>query len=585
MQDRNVWGVALALFALSSTAAAAQPIVRLGSEFQVNTYTLSEQSAAGIGADASGNVAVIWHSFSEDGDGFGIFAQRYASAGGPVGTEFQVNTYTLDSQDNPAIAVAPGGDFVVTWGSRGQDGHYSGVFARRFDSGGAPLGGEFQVNTYTPFRQYNPAVASDPSGAFMVVWRSGDFFGGNQDGDGFGVFGQRFDSDGSPAGTEFQINSYTPFSQDFPAVSSDAAGNFVVVWTSTFQDGSAEGVFGQRFDSSGAPLGTEFQINTYTNGFETFAKVGSHPNGDFVVTFTDSREQGRVAVRRYSSTGMPIGTEFVANNYTPSGQYAARVAADADGFVVAWNSYLQDGSFYGIFGRRYDSSGAPLASEFQVNSYTVSGQSSAQIALNPLDAGFTIVWESHNQDGIQRGIFGQRFGPVCPPVPAEGCRTAAKSLLLIKQNSDNTKDGLIWKWIKGQMTSAGEFADPTDATTYAFCVYDNGALKLPVTVPSGCSGTACWAEIPGKGYQYKDETGSNDGIRKLLLKGSAVAKSKGLLKGKGLNLPDPPSVQFVGPVKAQLINTTSGLCFEGSYSSAQFKKNDPDFFKGLAVEP
>jgi hypothetical protein len=33
-----------------------------------------------------------------------------------------------------------------------------------------PVGGEFQVNTYTPGHQYEPAVATDGAGNFVVVW-------------------------------------------------------------------------------------------------------------------------------------------------------------------------------------------------------------------------------------------------------------------------------------------------------------------------------------------------------------------------------------------------------------------------------
>jgi hypothetical protein len=50
-----------------------------------------------------------------------------------------------------------------------------------------------------------------------------------------------------PAGAEFQVNSYTTDVQRFPAVTSDGSGNFVVVWQSAFQDGSSYGVYGQRF--------------------------------------------------------------------------------------------------------------------------------------------------------------------------------------------------------------------------------------------------------------------------------------------------------------------------------------------------
>jgi hypothetical protein len=104
-----------------------------------------------------------------------------------VGSEFQVNTYTTGLQDNPAVAAAADGGFVVSWRSSGQDGSASGIFAQRYDSAGAAVDGEFQVNTYTPDAQYSPAVTGDADGNFVVVWGSN-----TQDGQATGVFGQAF---------------------------------------------------------------------------------------------------------------------------------------------------------------------------------------------------------------------------------------------------------------------------------------------------------------------------------------------------------------------------------------------------------
>jgi hypothetical protein len=87
----------------------------------------------------------------------------------------------------------------VVWASYGQDGDSGGVLGQRYDSAGAPLGNEFQVNTHTTSRQDSPSIATDSSGRFVVAWTS--YF---QDGDGAGVFGQRFaaspdtDEDGVP---------------------------------------------------------------------------------------------------------------------------------------------------------------------------------------------------------------------------------------------------------------------------------------------------------------------------------------------------------------------------------------------------
>src|SRR5690242_8722190 len=68
----------------------------------------------------------------------------------------------------------------------------------------------------------------------------------------------------TPAGTEFRLNEVTTNNQLASTVGMDAAGNFVVVWTSIGQDGNADGIFARRYDAGGAPLGGEFQVNMYT---------------------------------------------------------------------------------------------------------------------------------------------------------------------------------------------------------------------------------------------------------------------------------------------------------------------------------
>jgi hypothetical protein len=107
------------------------------------------------------------------------------------------------------------------------------------------------VNTHTTSLQDDPVVAADPTnGTFVVAWRSGYYYGGSQDGNGSGVFGQHFASTGAAIGPEFQVNTYTTGSQRAPALAADGTGTFVISWESTGyypgQDGSSSGIFGQR---------------------------------------------------------------------------------------------------------------------------------------------------------------------------------------------------------------------------------------------------------------------------------------------------------------------------------------------------
>jgi hypothetical protein len=52
----------------------------------------------------------------------GVFAQRFAADGSKAGAEFQVNTFTTSDQWAPAVASLANGGFVITWASHDQDG-------------------------------------------------------------------------------------------------------------------------------------------------------------------------------------------------------------------------------------------------------------------------------------------------------------------------------------------------------------------------------------------------------------------------------------------------------------------------------
>jgi large repetitive protein len=324
----------------------------LGPEFQVNTYVTANQGMPSVASDL-GAFVVTWMSDAQDGSGYGVFGQRYAPTGAPLGPEFRVNTYTTSQQGYPSVASGPGANFVVVWMSGGQDGSTYGIFGQRYADAGAPLGPEFRVNTYTTNTQGNASVAADGSGNFVVVWASE-----TQDGSGSGVFGQRYASTGAPLGPEFRVNTYTTGYQIRPDVALDLSGNFVIVWASQGQDGSGYGVFGQRYASTGAPLGPEFRVNTFTTQYQDYPSITTDSPGNFVVTWSSDTQDGSglgVFGQRYDSSGTTLGPEFLVNSYTPAGQSHPSVAADALGnFKVVWTSETQDGSALGVFGQRYN---------------------------------------------------------------------------------------------------------------------------------------------------------------------------------------------------------------------------------------
>src|SRR6185369_6612973 len=195
--------------------------------------------------------------------GTSIQGQRFDGTGAPLGSQFQVNTYTTTYQQAPRVAAAPTGEFVVVWmggGSIGNDTSGFIIAAQRYDATGSPQGGEFQVNTYTTGDQYGPSVAIDGAGNAIVVWNSVGSAG--TDTIGASVQAQRYDSAGTPLGGQFQVNTFTTGSESSASVAADASGNFLVAWTGRGGPQPTDTIIeAQRFDAQGAPVGGEFRVN------------------------------------------------------------------------------------------------------------------------------------------------------------------------------------------------------------------------------------------------------------------------------------------------------------------------------------
>jgi hypothetical protein len=381
---------------------------KIGPEFRVNTHTGGDQALPAVSMNASGSFVVAWESSGQDGEGLGVFAQRFDALGNKIGGEFQANTHTALDQSFAAPAMRNDGTFLIAWQSTGQDGDGRGVFARLFDADGVPAGPEFQVNTTTYSNQAFPHVAINPNtGGFVITWSSAF-----QDGSHDAVIVRLYDANCLPVSGEIQANTYTFAFQGYSRVGCDATGNFTIVWTSYEQDGDGYTVAGQRFRNTGIPIGNEFLVNIYTVSHQDYPDVAVSGDGSNVVVWHSAFQDGSsygVYGRRYNSSGQPIGGEFQINGYTTRNQWWPKIAMDGYGsYTVVWQSDLQDGNARGVVARRYRADHTTHSDEFVVNTHTADDQDRPAIASDP-SGNLVVVWESDNQDGSGLGIYGQRI--------------------------------------------------------------------------------------------------------------------------------------------------------------------------------
>jgi Ca2+-binding RTX toxin-like protein len=328
------------------------PATPLSNATRVNTTTLGQQFDAAIAPLSTGGYVVIW----DDNERQEVYGQRYDAAGNPLGGEFQVNTTTAGTQFFPTVTALTDGGFVVAWQSGTLQN--ADIYGRRYDAGGLPVGNDFLVQGIAG-EQLNARVLGLDGGGFLITWDT--ITGGSfQE-----VSGRLYNAAGNP-GLSFTINTTTADQQGISTLAPLAGGGFVATWQSiTPANSNNAEILGQRFDSLGAKVGPEFQVNTTSAGSQYGNDVARLSDGGFVVSWTDP-DADRIFARRYDASGNALSGEItVASPATPSVGGTTATALANGGFLVSWVE--GDGTVNRIFARAYDGSNAPITDRFEVS--------------------------------------------------------------------------------------------------------------------------------------------------------------------------------------------------------------------------
>ncbi|NVJ93346.1 MAG: cadherin-like domain-containing protein [Methylocystaceae bacterium] len=362
----------------------------VGDKIQLNTTEGSTQSKPVLTALSDGGFVATWQSYYQDGSYYGVYAQRFDANGDAVGDELAVNTYTNSYQQDAWVSGLENGGFVVTWESNGQDGSSYGIYGQVFDSEGQRVGAEFQVNSYTLNSQDNPTVTGLPNGGFVVSWESS-----GQDGSSDGIYGQMYDEFANPVGAEFRVNDHTSSVQYDPSITALNDGGFIVAWygygAGTGSTDTGYGIWAQRYDASGYVVGGQLQLNTTVAGSQMHSYITALPTGGYVAVWDSNDADGSgVFGQVFDANNQRVGSEFQANLFTIDDQRYPAVSSISDGgFVVTWHSQKQDSGGYGIYAQRFDAIGNKVGDEFKVDTST--GGSQSNVDITTLSDGRVII--------------------------------------------------------------------------------------------------------------------------------------------------------------------------------------------------
>ena len=165
----------------------------------------------------------------------------------------------------------------------------------------AAVYGEERVNYYTNDHQYGAQVALLADGSYVVSWVSR-----GQDGSDDGIYAQRYNSVGMPVGAEFRVNSATANAQIQPTIVGLSDGGFVVAWSDQYADGSSWGVFAQRYCGWSLFCSTGMEMPILCS------LLLPRSSGAYMASMTAGRalkRPGRSARRRWLIWYWPMGRE------------------------------------------------------------------------------------------------------------------------------------------------------------------------------------------------------------------------------------------------------------------------------------
>ena len=278
---------------------------------------------------------------------------------------------------------------------------------------------EFRVNTWIPNDQRIPAVASDEDGDVVIVWQSL-----NQKETGWGVFGQRIDSDGTPTGQEFAVTPLSQGSQDGPHVAMQNDGRFVVAWNGATGPNEALQIRARRFSAKAEPKETIVLVSEPARDMQILPRVALAPDDSMAISWSGRNVTGsgfNILTRVIGSNDAYLSRPLQANVFDKTAQRSSDTAlVSEDTRVVVWQSALQDGSDWGIFARCLPFSTGDGEDEFQVNQTTSGAQARPRVAAG-IHGGFGIVW----QDDMGLGSFEYRrvmvrlYDAQCQPITDE----------------------------------------------------------------------------------------------------------------------------------------------------------------------
>ncbi|HEY0013386.1 MAG TPA: M10 family metallopeptidase C-terminal domain-containing protein, partial [Allosphingosinicella sp.] len=405
----------------------------LGGAFTVNAITAGYQWFHSVAALTTGEFITVWIDSSRvggDSSGYGIKARRVDSNGVPVGGEFLVNQVTDGDQLEPFVTGLAGGGFVVTWAANSFD---TAIKGRVYDAAGNG-GAEFTVDTagFSGTVKGSHAFAL-ANGGFVLSWSESTSQAGAD------VKAQIFAADGTRVGQEFTVNATLAGGQGSPDGVALANGNFVITWS---EQDSGQDVKGRIFDANGNPVTGDFHLAADPAGSDSTPEVTALAGGGFAAVwqgYNVATQLHEARVQVFDASGNKIGPEIAASEPGTFAWYETSIASFSwGGFVVAWSGLagqFQDQKI--VRAQLFDGEGNRIGGVFDLNDQPVDYNTQVEITVTASDR-LVATWQNADMD-VKARIFSS---PIAGTAAADVLQGTSGADALVGLGGDDSIYGL-----------------------------------------------------------------------------------------------------------------------------------------------
>lgn len=458
------------------------------SDILVNTATAGTQTNPDVAAFADGSFVITWQS--DDSGTSNVIFKTFSSSGTP-GAETPV-AGSAERLNPFVVALSGTSQHVITWQEVSGSGDYD-INAGHWD-GTTLMGGFFGPGAIAE-DQTRPSIASY-AGGFVIAWET-------VDSDGRGIQAQQFKSDNSFLNAPFNVNTEEAGDQTAPFIVQLPSSGFLILWQSAST--GVEVASGQLFSLQGpigAELIFDPVVVTGQTMVVGAAPLTSG-NTNATIAWVDVASGSIVALLKDIATdSCTILETFIVNTYTPNNQHHSRVSSFGDGFVVDWDSQFEDTSFSGVYTRQYDDVSVPVTAPARVNIEFQQPQENPDVASlldgtgAPTDTTVS-VWQSYGQDGSGYGIFGRIVGPLGAMDPTEvQVNTGITGDQTFPSVAGLYGGGFVVVWESQLPSGAGSIFGRIFDSTFA-----DPTLEFPVSTITGVpAGHADVAAMPDEGF-------------------------------------------------------------------------------------